>query len=737
MKTASSAQPLQTSLQPSPDCRLRPIPLLLALLAFMMCVSTRGSDITWIGGNGSYQTASNWNSNSVPTATDRAIFDDSATIAGYAVGLSAPATVGDVLFSATSKGVFWKLGTNTWTVNNSFVLDQTAGATALATLRQLGVLAVTNAGGTAVFKVGNTDTGGKGLFTIEQQAAGDLPTLRVDRFLVTANSTFTFRGGTLTILHGSTIDRGAATTFDVGVTAGQVPDWIMLGGTNRLTYTSTGTTRLGFATGSGANVTVSGNDTLWDVGGTQLTVGHNAGASLTITNGGHVTAKILRVGHNSSAASNSVITVTGSGSRLDADGGFTLGTVSRDNKMSVTDGGQAVVVNGFATVGGGTTATGNVLRVDGAGSLFQVSDLLQIGAGGGAVSNRLEITGSGVVRSGSATAASRVGRSAGDTDNRVLVDGSGSLWEITGIGGLVVGNGDSRNTLTAQNGGEVRVIGGNLVVGAAPSAVGNAATVSGGSLAVTNATGTAALEVRRGAFTFDGGSVRADVLLATNVTGVFTFNSGALRVGSSIVSNGAVFTVGNGLGAATLDLGGGTHSFADGLSISTNAALTGVGTIGGAVANFGTVSPGNSAGSITFAGALTLTNGSVLAMEIGGRLAGEYDQITVTNGAFAAGGTLAVSLINSFTPANGDVFHLLDFASATSTSGGFGSVSLPSLSGGLSWDTSQLLVTGDLAVVPEPSALTLVVGGCCLLALWANRRRGRTTERHGSKEKES
>jgi autotransporter family porin len=590
MKRASFARLAQFSghlLRRHRGHRVSAVVVLLISSGLLRGDSARASDITWVGGNGSYQTAGNWNSNSVPTATDRAIFNDSAAIAGYAVGLSAPATVGDVLFSATSKGVFWKLGTNTWTVNNSFVLDQAAGATAVATLRQLGVLAVTNTGGTAIFKVGNSDTGGKGLFTIEQQATGDLPTLLVDRFLVTANSTFTFRGGTLTILHGSTIDRGATTTFDVGVSAGQIPDWIMLGGTNQLTYTSAGTTRLGFATGSGANLKVDGNNTVWDVGGTQLTVGHNAGAGLTVTNGGHVTAKILRVGHNSTAASNSTITVTGSGSRLDVDGGFTLGTVSRDNKMSVTDGGQTIIVNGFATVGGGATATGNVLRVDGVGSLFQVSDLLQIGAGGGSISNRLEITGGGVARSGSATAASRVGRSAGDTDNQVLVDGGGSLWEVTGAGGLVVGNGDSRNTLTARNGGEVRVIGGNMVIGAASAGVGNAVTVTSGSMAVTNATGTAALEVRRGTFTFNGGSVRADTLLATNVTSVFVFNSGALHVAASIVSNGNAFTVGNGVEAATLDLGGGTHSFADGLSISANASLTGIGTIRGPVANSG------------------------------------------------------------------------------------------------------------------------------------------------------
>jgi hypothetical protein len=175
--------------------------------------------------------------------------------------------------------------------------------------------------------------------------------------------------------------------------------------------------------------------------------------------------------------------------------------------------------------------------------------------------------------------------------------------------------------------------------------------------------------------------------------------------------------------AATLNLGGGPNSFANGLTISSHAFLTGNGIVSGNVANSGTLSPGNSAGALVFASNLTLANTSVLMMEIGGKLAGQFDQITISNGAFAVDGTLNVSLINGFTPSNGDSFHLFDFTSATSTSGVFAAISLPSLGGGLSWDTSQLLATGNLAVVPEPSVLALVIGGFFLAALISRRRR--------------
>jgi hypothetical protein len=45
----------------------------------------------------------------------------------------------------------------------------------------------------------------------------------------------------------------------------------------------------------------------------------------------------------------------------------------------------------------------------------------------------------------------------------------------------------------------------------------------------------------------------------------------------------------------------------------------------------------------------------------------------------------------------------------------FAGYQLPTLDPGLSWDTSQLLVDGDLNVVPEPGSLALAVVGCLML----------------------
>jgi hypothetical protein len=59
------------------------------------------------------------------------------------------------------------------------------------------------------------------------------------------------------------------------------------------------------------------------------------------------------------------------------------------------------------------------------------------------------------------------------------------------------------------------------------------------------------------------------------------------------------------------------------------------------------------------------------------------------------GGTLQLSLINSFTPTAGNSFDILDWGSLSGT---FSSLTLPSLTAGLMWNASQLYTAGLLSV---------------------------------------
>jgi hypothetical protein len=112
----------------------------------------------------------------------------------------------------------------------------------------------------------------------------------------------------------------------------------------------------------------------------------------------------------------------------------------------------------------------------------------------------------------------------------------------------------------------------------------------------------------------------------------------------------------------------------------------------------GVIAPGASPGSTHVQGDLTIASGSLL-MEIAGASAGQFDEIVV-DGALAAGGSLAVNLLDGFTPTAGATFDLLDFASA---SGAF-TLQLPALGGGLAWNGTNLLTTGELSVITAPNA---------------------------------
>ncbi len=97
-------------------------------------------------------------------------------------------------------------------------------------------------------------------------------------------------------------------------------------------------------------------------------------------------------------------------------------------------------------------------------------------------------------------------------------------------------------------------------------------------------------------------------------------------------------------------------------------------------------------GSGTVDGDLSLSAGANLEVDLFSTSL--FDSLEVT-GALTAGGDLTVSQFGSNVFADGDTFDLFDFASAT---GAFDNITLPTLGSGLEWDTSNLLVTGEIAV---------------------------------------
>ncbi len=97
-------------------------------------------------------------------------------------------------------------------------------------------------------------------------------------------------------------------------------------------------------------------------------------------------------------------------------------------------------------------------------------------------------------------------------------------------------------------------------------------------------------------------------------------------------------------------------------------------------------------------GAVSLQPGMTLVVELGGTSAcTDYGQFTVAQSLTLNQPALKAGLAHGFTPAAGDQFKLLSFATLA---GSFSSLTLPPLPAGLSWNTSALYTTGTISVEP-------------------------------------
>jgi len=176
--------------------------------------------------------------------------------------------------------------------------------------------------------------------------------------------------------------------------------------------------------------------------------------------------------------------------------------------------------------------------------------------------------------------------------------------------GLLVGiNATNSTTSTISLAGGEITISSNLVVGS-PSVSTSQVFIAGANLSVTNNSKSGGLIVSSGTLTLNGGIVTVDNLMVTNSSGQIVFGGGTLNTAGTVISSGLPFVVGDGTNPSTLHLLGGSHSFANGLIISSNASLTGCGTIIGNIVNHGTIATNCGGATIppTIANVAVVTN---------------------------------------------------------------------------------------------------------------------------------
>ncbi|BCH24969.1 outer membrane autotransporter barrel domain-containing protein [Mesorhizobium sp. L-8-3] len=376
-------------------------------------------------------------------------------------------------------------------------------------------------------------------------------------------------------------------------------------------------------------MTVTGAGSRW-TNSSNLTVGEFGTATLTIESGGSVSNAFGSIG--SRTGSIGTVTVNGTGSSWNNAGLLFVGSEG-EGTLTIAAGGVVNNTAGFI----GSVGTGTV-TVTGMGSAWTNSSGLSVGfdgtatltiADGGSVSNAIGV----------------IGTNTGSTGT-VTVTGTGSKW--TNSGNMRIGS-DGTGTLTIADGGTVDVVsgGGAVAIAFADGSTGtlnigaaatDAAAAAGTLEAATLAfgTGTGILNFNHTATAYDFDAAVSGSGTINQIAGVTNLTADSSAFTGTTTITGGLLSVNGSLGGAVTVSGG---------------TLGGSGTLAGSVSvTNGAIAAGNSPGTLTIGGDLTLASGSSLNFELGspsGTAGVDSDLINV-GGNLTLDGTLNVTDAGGF-----------------------------------------------------------------------------------------
>lgn len=535
---------------------------------------------------------------------------------------------------------------------------------------------------------------------------------------VSSDSTFTVNGGGFTSLG----------MFRVGTQfSGQSTLNILNGATVVTPYT-----RLADGFGSlspdhRAIANVSGAGTTWNTG--SLEIGRGGVATLNVTGGGSVASSDIVIGFSSPGNEPSTAVVSGPGSSLTSNALLYVG-YGGNGTLTIDNGGQVYVgtelhvdARSAVNLNGGTIRFDTFTRYDfdpaSRGQFNYAAGTVQLAGartiGGDAMIQELYgtlpviPTGKGLTVEGAATLTKPLTIAGGAFKTNGLTIGSGGLLDFDrGVLELTGGTITGLAQLNIPTNGEFRVSGTQSlrIVGAAGSTITATGNLFIGNNTVVNGFATqGTLNVGANLVSlFDANDAVLDSTSFTTLgaggnPGILdSFNGITLNFGGNITGYGTIST----LGDITTPLINNGHIIGNSAAqrITLPGYVKGVGTFDNVIFT-GTFAPGLSPTSLV-AGSVALSNTSTLLMELGGTSPGSgYDQI-LSSGTLALDGVLQLALINGFTPAAGQSFNLFDWSSASGT---FDALNLPPLTGGLSWNMSQLYTTGVLSVTTSTPQL--------------------------------
>ena len=461
----------------------------------------------------------------------------------------------------------------------------------------------------------------------------------------------------------------------------------------------------------------NGAASTWTNNGDVL-VGYDGNGTLNITDGGKVVSVGGQIGANADGVGQ--VLVSGAGSQWENSGRinvglFGAGTLRIENGATVTSNDSIL----------GASGNGSAI-ISGAGTSWINAQQLNVGSFG---------TGSMRIENGASVTSNQAYVGANSTGS-VVVTGAGSNWLVTDFS-MTVGN-DGTGSLLVENGGLVRAEGG-LAIGVAAG--------SSGTVTITGTTGSHGVvetsQIGGGLgtvdFSLDGGVLRAtqdegaffvdfganDITLGTN-GGIIDTNGHNIGVAPRFTGSGGLTK--DGLGTLTLTgansyagvtlvnagtlLVNGDQSAATGpMTVFAGATLGGTGTIGGHVdvQDGAILAPGESAGTLTINGNLTLAGGSILNYEFGQAdvAGGALNDLVNVGGDLTLDGTIDVTVPTggSFGPG---IYRVFNYGGALTDNG----MTLGTIPGGAGGVSVQTAIAGQVNLVNSQGlALSFWDGG--------------------------
>ena len=511
-----------------------------------------------------------------------------------------------------------------------------------------------------------------------------------------------------------------------------------------------GNTFVGYlgTTSSNNSVIVSGAGSRLVVtnAGTEFVIGGNATSnSVTVADGGELVVRKIQFGPQGrlqigaggaagSVSSNAIIGATNGGGTVafnHSDASYLFGaTMTGDLSVQHVGTGTTTLsaantYTGTTTISGGTLQTANASALGasavtlGAGATLAPSGTLSVESlvwNGGTIASTLGTNTSFVGIATNFTLGTNGGAFAFSNDGGFMANTNYAILGWTNWGTITAGD-FSGNTLLGLN-PTFTINGTNLLVAFKGASGGPTIQNGGPTYTPTNAdfmvsnsvtTWSPAQNNTVNSLTFASGSSLQVYNRLQVTSGNFTVGSGSATVqGGQLFVPGNFTKLGAGLlnllgqvlvnGQATVSSGGllvNGGFTADSITVLGNALLGGAGTIYGNVFNYGTVSPGNSPGTLTIAGNYTQGSSGNLLVEIAGPA--NFDSLVV-GGAASLAGTLTVTTVDGGTLAFGDKYQFL--SAAGGISGEFDTIAMPAgFRGRFLTDAGNTL--GTLLVAPQ------------------------------------